>query len=372
MEMSGGKNHVVGLPAVSVYMDVRKSSHASWRGSFRQKFCLDRAHMDKQKLLLTKRTPQESLVLMLSVLAVIGILPFAILRFARHETLVASLDLGLVVGIAAMSAYLCRTRELRMISIINTIFYSGGMVLAIYLKGESLAYWAFPVMIASFFLLKPKEAALSNTVTMLALIYVLIQHVTPLNFATIFVNLLIVNLFSYVFAVRMHQQHDSLSQQASKDFLTGAGNRLALETQLDEAVTSFQHSKVVASMLLLDIDHFKSINDTHGHGFGDDILVRLSALIQSRIRSSDAFFRYGGEEFVVIAMGADLDATVKLAEELRHLVQASRLLPERELTVSLGVAELQEGQSSADWLNRADAALYDAKRSGRNMTRMAD
>ena len=74
----------------------------------------------------------------------------------------------------------------------------------------------------------------------------------------------------------------------------------------------------------------------------------------------------------MIAMGADLDATVKLAEELRHLVQASRLLPERELTVSLGVAELQEGQSSADWLNRADAALYDAKRSGRNMTRMAD
>src|SRR5439155_7222747 len=232
---------------------------------------------------------------------------------------------------AAMSAYLCRTREIRMISIINTIFYSGGMVLAIYLKGESLAYWAFPVMIASFFLLNPKEAALSNTVTMLALIYVLIQHVTPLNFATIFVNLLIVNLFSYVFAVRMHQQHDSLSQQASKDFLTGAGNRLALETQLDEAVTSFQHSKVVASLLLLDIDHFKSINDTHGHGFGDDILVRLSALIQSRIRSSDAFFRYGGEEFVVIAMGADLDATVKLAEELGHLVQVSRLLPEREL-----------------------------------------
>lgn len=333
--------------------------------------CWDCADMDKQKRSPLKRTPQESVIFLVSALAVLGILPFAVLRVARHETLVALLDFSLICGIAAMAVYLHCSRKIRVVSIVNTIFYSVGMVLVNYTRGESLVYWAFPVMIATFFLLKPNEAALSNTVTMLALVYALIQHVTPVNFATIVVTLLIVNLYSYLFAVRTHEQHDSLSQLASKDFLTGAGNRLALEAQLGQAVTGFQKSKVVASLLLLDIDHFKSINDTHGHMFGDAILVRLSEIVRSRIRSSDAFFRYGGEEFVVIAMGAYLDATFKLAEELRQLVQESRLVPERELTLSLGVAELREGESSADWLKRADAALYDAKRSGRNMTRVA-
>lgn len=328
-------------------------------------------HKQQHKQLSVKRTPQESVIFLVSALAVLGILPFAILRLVRHETLLALLDFSLVSGIGATAGYLYRTRNIRLVSIFNTIFYSVGMVLVIYTRGESVVYWAFPVMIATFFLLKPNEAAIFNTVTMLALIYTLTKHVAPVNFATIVVTLLIVNLYSYLFAVRTHEQHDSLSQLASKDFLTGAGNRLALEAQLGQAVTGFQKSKVVASLLLLDIDHFKSINDTHGHVFGDAILVRLSEIVRSRIRSSDAFFRYGGEEFVVIAMGAYLDATFKLAEELRQLVQESRLVPERELTVSLGVAELREGENSADWLKRADAALYDAKRSGRNMTRVS-
>ncbi|WP_310385315.1 GGDEF domain-containing protein [Roseateles sp.] len=327
--------------------------------------------MDKYKLSSVKRTPQEAVMFLVSGLSVIGILPFAVLRLIRHETMLMLLDFGLMIGITALAVYLYRSRAIRLVSIVNTVFYSVGMVLVVYTRGESLVYWAFPVMIATFFLLKPHEAALSNSVTMLALVYALIQHVTPLNFATITVTLLIVNLYSYLFAVRTQQQHDSLSQQASKDFLTGAGNRLALEAQLAAAVSGFQKSRVVASLVLLDIDHFKTVNDSYGHVFGDAVLVRLSEIVRARIRNSDAFFRYGGEEFVVIAMGSSLDATVKLAEELRQRVQAAKLVPAQELTVSLGVAELREGQSSADWLARADSALYDAKRSGRNMTRVA-
>ena len=126
-----------------------------------------------------------------------------------------------------------------------------------------------------------------------------------------------------------------------------------------------------ASMLVIDLDHFKSINDSHGHAVGDDILVRLTDLMRKRIRSTDHLFRVGGEEFVIVTEGDTLEMAGRLGELLRELVADSELADGCSVTISVGVAELGDGEMANDWFRRADDALYRAKSEGRNRTCLA-
>ncbi|MEM8546699.1 MAG: GGDEF domain-containing protein, partial [Pseudomonadota bacterium] len=113
-------------------------------------------------------------------------------------------------------------------------------------------------------------------------------------------------------------------------------------------------------------DHFKHINDRHGHAAGDQVLVGLVGVVRQRIRAVDTLFRIGGEEFLVIVENADTETAKKLAEDLRVLVEAAGLLDDCSVTISVGVAQLGAGETSDDWLRRGDDALYAAKRAGRN------
>jgi diguanylate cyclase (GGDEF)-like protein len=125
-------------------------------------------------------------------------------------------------------------------------------------------------------------------------------------------------------------------------------------------------------MLLLDLDHFKKVNDLHGHAVGDQILKRVTEIINLRIRVTDSLYRIGGEEFVVVLESQDATRAAHLAEQLRTLIQANELVPDRPVTISLGVAELTEDETASSWIGRADEALYRAKRSGRNTTSIAE
>jgi len=128
---------------------------------------------------------------------------------------------------------------------------------------------------------------------------------------------------------------------------------------------------MAASMLLIDLDHFKKVNDVHGHRVGDQILKRVTDIVNLRIRVTDSLYRIGGEEFVVVLEGQDTARAEHLAEQLRTLVHENELVPDRSLTISLGVAELIADETANDWMHRADQALYDAKRAGRNTTSVA-
>jgi diguanylate cyclase (GGDEF)-like protein len=121
-------------------------------------------------------------------------------------------------------------------------------------------------------------------------------------------------------------------------------------------------------MLVIDIDHFKSFNDEHGHTFGDDVLVAVSQTIANTVRRSDLLFRYGGEEFVVLASHTGEEGAMLLAERIRENVSALQTVRGRStnVTVSVGVARLQEKESAETFFERADKALYSAKRNGRN------
>lgn len=154
------------------------------------------------------------------------------------------------------------------------------------------------------------------------------------------------------------------AQAATVDHLTGALTRGAL----DEHLASLSPASV-CSVLFIDVDHFKSINDTYGHPVGDKVLSTLGALLGRTIRGNDIVARYGGEEFVIVAHRCDEAGATLLGERIRQACLSThwdRVGVDREVTVSVGVAARQEGEDVAPWLERADRALYVAKRSGRN------
>jgi diguanylate cyclase (GGDEF)-like protein len=318
-----------------------------------------------------KRSKEEVILLLLCALSIPSILPFGIFRIIQHSWFAATVDLTLVGGMTCVLLYVWHTGKIWFASLAVTIFYSIGMLVTVNLQGVGVVYWAYPTMIAGFFMLRPNVALSINLVSLAVIVAVLATRVPTLTLFTIAVTILLINLFSYIFSQRTRQQHSELNLAAEIDHLTGVCNRRALERKL----TSFLHldkEDTQSSMLLLDIDHFKQINDNYGHAAGDKVLVHLCELIRSRTRKSDEIFRYGGEEFIVIAAGASLRAASGMAENLRALIAATNIIDGCPITVSIGVASLESGESPESWLLRADRMLYNAKQTGRNKVCVAD
>jgi diguanylate cyclase (GGDEF)-like protein len=165
------------------------------------------------------------------------------------------------------------------------------------------------------------------------------------------------------------------AHQASTDDLTGLANRRALIRRLDETRMMAEQHGLPFALALFDIDHFKRINDDHGHAAGDDVLRRLAGEASQLVRQGDLVARFGGEEFAVLMPGADAKAAMHLGERMRATIAALHpTLPDGtviEVTVSVGVAQFQPGMSVDALIGRADAALYEAKRGGRNSLRPA-
>lgn len=163
----------------------------------------------------------------------------------------------------------------------------------------------------------------------------------------------------------------SVRLDAATDALTGQGNRRALDELLKQQVALANQTGHPFSVLMLDIDFFKKVNDVHGHMVGDDALRAFSQRVHEYLRQGDVCARFGGEEFVAVLPSATLETAIDAAERLRHGVEASPLLtnPLVAITTSIGVATWRPGQTEDDLLNAADAAVYAAKRGGRNQVR---
>lgn len=168
---------------------------------------------------------------------------------------------------------------------------------------------------------------------------------------------------------------DSLSQaeQRSKtDTLTGLPNRRAIDEFFRSAQIAAMEKGEPLSVLLIDIDHFKTFNDRFGHGVGDQVLRLMANVLRERVRDTDLPARYGGEELVAILPGAELAACEALAERIRRAIAECRITRRSTgehlpgITVSIGVGQFRLGESMADLIERCDRALYQAKRTGRN------
>jgi diguanylate cyclase (GGDEF)-like protein len=167
------------------------------------------------------------------------------------------------------------------------------------------------------------------------------------------------------------EQRRVLMEQAMTDPLTGAFNRRYMEGCLATAIERRHRTGEPASLLMIDVDHFKRINDALGHSGGDEALKRVVALISGRARKLDVLFRVGGDEFMILLPGTRYAGALAVAEDLRSLVAHSALIDEYRMSVSIGVSELQMSQSVGSWIEDADVAVYRAKQGGRNGVRMS-
>jgi diguanylate cyclase (GGDEF)-like protein len=246
------------------------------------------------------------------------------------------------------------------------------MLATIYIGGPEQLYWSYPALVVAYYLLKPGEGVAATVIIVVALMPILKAQVNSFTMITVLVTVAMTGIFAYAFASLTRGQRNQLMRLATRDPLTGTGNRRALTQKIAEVIAVNERTSAPAALVMLDLDHFKDINDQFGHAMGDQILIQLTDIINLRIRITDSLYRIGGEEFVLVIEGQDLARASRLAEQLRTLVEANELAPQQCVTISLGVAELQSGECADDWLNRADEALYAAKRAGRNATRIAD
>lgn len=179
--------------------------------------------------------------------------------------------------------------------------------------------------------------------------------------------ILLLVLFAAHLTLRSYQGR--LEQMATTDQLTGAANRHTLEMLFQHVSLSMARRKRPVSAIIIDIDHFKQVNDTWGHHAGDLVLQSVASMIRSQIRDTDTLARWGGEEFVVLLEDCALDEAIQRAEALRNAARELTTPFGREqirITLSLGVARLRDGEDLELFMSRADAALYRAKEEGRD------
>jgi len=172
-------------------------------------------------------------------------------------------------------------------------------------------------------------------------------------------------------SLKHFQRFSSVKNMATYDTLTGLYNRRYFEERLGvEAEKSF-YSGVPLSLVMVDLDHFKKVNDTFGHTEGDQILCKISSLLKNSVRRKDTVARYGGEEFILILPEAGLEQSFVIAERIRQLVEKTLFEVGRaqvNLTLSMGISNFPSHRvkSKEELIKMADQALYDAKRGGRN------
>ena len=247
------------------------------------------------------------------------------------------------------------------------LFLTIAMVVLSVVYGQTYSlYWLYPLLVALPVLLRTRWAIWLGIVCGVVVTPLVFYQFEPETAAIICLSMAHTWLVSawLMYAVNAHSSR--LRDMALTDALTGAFNRRYFESLAEQALEIWQRYQRPASLLVLDIDHFKQVNDNYGHAIGDEALKGLVALISQRIRGVDTLCRYGGEEFVVLLAETGAMQAARVAEEIRAKVQEAALVPGSGLTISIGVADLRRVSSVDAWFQAADAALYRAKQAGRN------
>ncbi len=175
-------------------------------------------------------------------------------------------------------------------------------------------------------------------------------------------------------ALRNALQYLNAMQTATRDALTGVGNRIALEISAEREIAIARRTNQPTAILVLDIDHFKRINDRYGHSAGDRVLIETARRLRENCRESDSVFRFGGEEFIVLLSQTEENGAFTIAERIRTAIATMNTQYEQmgiHITASIGIACLNRGEGLHAWFDRADRALYLAKQAGRNRVERA-
>jgi len=322
--------------------------------------------------MMNRRLTQEKILRRITLSGGLGILPFAIYRLSVQDWVIGVVDLVASSCMLLLYFYVSTTKKIEQGCKILSSVSLLAVVLTIHIKGAQQIFWLYPALVSFYYLLRPKTGMIYASIAIILTLPLIYQQETFIFFVSMLVSLIVTLTLAYIFASQMEQQQHQLIEQATKDPLTGAGNRRALGEKMEQLIASFQRTGNKATLLLLDLDDFKHVNDTFGHNTGDSFLVEVSKLLRTRIRLSDSLFRFGGEEFIVVAESTDLADAKTFAEELRSTIEHASIIPECSVTVSIGIAELNMDEPSEQWIKRADNALFKAKDMGKNTVYIAE
>jgi len=311
-----------------------------------------------------ERSFEEMLLLLCLGLATLVVSVAAVVRALSGETGNAIFDAVIAVTTLLLAIYVWRTGRSRVVAVLAALFCLTVVVAVIYLFDGLMLLWTYPGFIVTFFLLrKPMVALELNGAALAALTPALPAFGAWPDIAIFLITLITTNLLALIFAEHMHRSRARLLMMAERDALTGARNRHAMEPMLQVALDKATQHETPASLMVIDLDRFK---DTHGHEVGDRVLRQITDLLIGFTRAGDDVFRYGGEELVILANGASSTHAARLAEKLRRRIAETEFEQVGQVTISIGVAEVQPGDTTKSWFHRADQWMYQAKRAGRN------
>lgn len=313
-----------------------------------------------------------SIITLLAISAILGISPFAVMRFVQGNVLAGVVDLTIMLSITAGMVYAWMTGDTARSGFFMAVVACGGAVAVGAVVGEPGLFWLYPCLVTSFFLTEPRYAIFINLAAVVALMVHGVAFSSTVQMWSFAATAVVVSCCAYAFAHRNENQRERLEHLATIDPLTGVKNRRSMDEELTMAVASAGRTGISYALVLLDIDHFKKINDEHGHSVGDDVLTEMVALIEQNIRKADQLFRFGGEEFVLLMSGVDETGLRAVMHNLQHIMHKFLKHPGGKVTASFGVALLEDGETPDNWLARADEALYKAKASGRDQIVYAD
>ncbi|MBL7251076.1 diguanylate cyclase [Alloalcanivorax sp. C16-2] len=315
---------------------------------------------------------------LLIITALCGVL-FFVINSRRGVMVLAYMELGAAVASLALYVVARRTRRLLLWTLLYLIPFLTIMMVALYIPGSSptVFLWVYIVPVLCHLLLG-QRLGLAVSVFYILVALFLFLHKNPdylyrgqfAEIANITLSLAVTLAFAYIYELSSHRSRSDLMVMASTDPLT----RLANLYRFREA---FEHEKRRAlrldsplSVLVLDLDHFKAVNDTHGHKVGDLVLIHVAQRLRERLRATDLPCRVGGEEFTVLLPDTDRKEAVVVAETLRELIECQPYRGGRlviPLSCSIGVAEWgTDGDTIDELVEAADQRLYIAKQQGRN------
>ncbi|MCX7150054.1 MAG: GGDEF domain-containing protein [Rhodocyclales bacterium] len=298
--------------------------------------------------------------------------PFTINNFLQQRYLVA-LILLFIQALTFANVYAVRCgRPVPVPFALLLVPFLAGITAAVMIQGVPGVLWSYPVIVYSYFVLSRRVAIACSLAMLCYLSWLTVHYIDSALALRVFGTLLLTIIMINIVLNVISDLHQTLAKQALTDPLTGCFNRRFMEQNLEVLVARAERHPIMATVLMIDVDLFKPINDAYGHDRGDLVLQGIVQAVGERLRRGERLFRWGGEEFLLLLEHTDADGAVVVAEDIRRAVEAAEILPGRSVTISIGVGQYQAGQSVEAWTKTADAALYRAKAAGRNCVVRAD
>lgn len=313
----------------------------------------------------------DRIMLLMGSAMLVLLFPFTINHFVQGRWPTGLILLSVDTLIALNVNAVWRERPMPIRPVLLLVPQIAGVTMALVVQGVPGLLWIYPVIVYSYFITS-RRIAIFCSLAMLIYFPVLVFHyidplLAPRVFASLLLTIVLINIALSVIA----DLHKILANQALTDPLTGAYNRRYMNEYLEALVSRAQRHPLVASLLMIDADHFKPINDELGHDQGDRVLQQIVQIIGKRLRQGDKLFRCGGEEFVLVLEDTEAAGAMVVAEDIRRNIEEAAILPSHKVTVSIGVSQYQEGQTVDSWIKAGDVGMYQAKAGGRNRVEAA-